>query len=291
MASTLDGRYFPVDPLVTIFRTTITCGLKALSKSGEPLSASIGEWRESKSVFIQSLHSAHFLDVFSSRYRYYPHGLRWFLLATVFAEAGANAFTVLAVVFLDDQLGMSGTQIGVVFLTTLVASVPGAKLGSFITAKTNPNTSLKINLVLFSVVTFAGAFALSGPERAYLAYVFGVFWGVILGWFYSTENLFFSMVLPKGQEAELTGFFVYCTQILVWLPPLVFTAMIEAGVSQSWGLVSLITFFAIAVILLMFVAPWTSVLEESAKPINAELVKVEGDEEVTSKGDVTEEKP
>lgn len=222
---------------------------------------------------------------------YYPTGLRWFLLASVLAEAGANAFSVLAVVFLNEQLAMSGTEIGIVFLTTLVASVPGAKLGSYyVTSKTNPNTSLKINLLVFSVVTVAAAFTLSGPDVAYLAYVYGVLWGAILGWFYSTENVFFSLVTPKGQEAELTGFFVYCTQILVWLPPLVFSVMIESGISQTWGLVSLTSFMLIAIILLMFVAPWPKVLEESSKPIN-ELIKVHDDENVTGEEDVTEEQP
>lgn len=174
---------------------------------------------------------------------------------------------------------MSGTEIGIVFLTTLLASVPGSKLGSIVTNRTNPNTSWKISLSVFSIVTFGGAFALSGPDRSYLAYVWGVMWGVILGWFYSTENLFFSMVLPKGQEAELTGFFVYCTQILVWLPPLVFSAMIEAGVKQTWGLMSLIIFFVIAIGFLSLVAPWPEVLEESAKTVDVELVKVEGQDE------------
>lgn len=199
---------------------------------------------------------------------------------------GANAFTVVAVVFLDDHLNMSGSEIGIVFLTTLIASVPGSKLGSIVTKRTNPNTSWKICLTIFSIVTFGGAFALSGPERSYLAYVWGVMWGIILGWFYSTENLFFSLVLPKGQEAELTGFFVYCTQILVWLPPLIFSIMVNAGVNQQWGLLSLDIFFVIAIALLSFVAPWPEVLEESAKVVDVELVTVDDQD-----GDVAEEQP
>lgn len=114
--------------------------------------------------------------------RNYPHGLRWFFLGTIFGDAGANAFTVVSVVYLSDYLQMSGTQIGLIFIITLVASVPGSKIGSKITKRTNPNTSLKINLVVFSIVTFAGAFALSGPDQSYLAYVWGVMWGFILGY-------------------------------------------------------------------------------------------------------------
>lgn len=141
--------------------------------------------------------------------KHYPHGLRWFLLATVFAEAGtkttvcsvivkllsakfsqslalfntgANAFTSIAVIYLGDQLQMSSTEIGIVFLITLVATVPGALFGAAVTKRTNPNTSWKIDLLLFSIVTFTGAFALSGPELSSLAYVWGIMWGFILGY-------------------------------------------------------------------------------------------------------------
>jgi MFS-type transporter involved in bile tolerance (Atg22 family) len=113
--------------------------------------------------------------------RNYPHGLRWFLLSTVFAEAGANAFTVISVIFLSDHLGMNSKEIGVVFLITLVAAIPGARIGSIVIEKTDPNTSWKIVMVFFSVVTFAGSFALAGPNQSYLAYVWGTMWGFLLG--------------------------------------------------------------------------------------------------------------
>lgn len=91
------------------------------------------------------------------------------------------------------------------------------------------------------------------------------------------------MVVPRGQEAELTGFFVYCTQILVWLPPLLFTLMIEAGINQKWGLMSLIIYFVIAIGLLSFVAPWEDMLKESAKTIDMD------EDDVVKVKDVTED--
>jgi Na+/melibiose symporter-like transporter len=81
------------------------------------------------------------------------------------------------------------------------------------------------------------------------------------------------MVLPKGQEAELTGFFVYCTQVLSFLPPLVFTLMIENGVNQKWGLMSLILFFVVAIGFLCLMSSWEDVLKESAKTID--VIKLE----------------
>lgn len=94
-------------------------------------------------------------------------------------------------------------------------------------------------------------------------------------WFYPTENLFFSLCLPPGQEAELTGFFVYCTQILVWLPPLLFSILIEAGVSQQVGLISLVVFFIIAFGFLSLVAPWDEVILESMKNHQVAVVEPE----------------
>jgi len=91
---------------------------------------------------------------------------------------------------------------------------------------------------------------------------------LLSSWFYSTENLFFSLVLPKGKEAELTGFFIYCTQILVWLPPLIFSVMLEANVNPQWGLMSLIIFFAIAIGILCLVSPWEAALAETAKTVD-----------------------
>jgi len=76
------------------------------------------------------------------------------------------------------------------------------------------------------------------------------------------------LVLPKGKEAELTGFFIYCTQILVWLPPLIFSVMLEANVNPQWGLMSLIIFFAIAIGILCLVSPWEAALAETAKTVD-----------------------
>ena len=56
-----------------------------------------------------------------------------------------------------------------------------------------------------------GALTLGGAANKYLSLIWGFCVGVTLGWFYPTENLFFSCILPKGQEAEMAGFRVYCS--------------------------------------------------------------------------------
>jgi hypothetical protein len=67
--------------------------------------------------------------------------------------------------------------------------------------------------------------------------------------------------LPEGQEAELAGFFVYCTIILTWLPPLLFSVVVECGAADHWGLMPPLAFRVLGLISLFRVPPWDQVLE------------------------------
>jgi hypothetical protein len=80
--------------------------------------------------------------------------------------------------------------------------------------------------------------------------------------FYPTEEIMLTMMCPVGQEAELSGFFVFSTNILVWLPPLIFTVMNQSGVNMRWGLISLVIFFAIAIGFLSLMDKWEKVSSE-----------------------------
>lgn len=215
--------------------------------------------------------------------KHYGSGLRWYFLAVAFAEAGANAFTVVSVTFMVEVLGMNGTEVAIIFLITLLASIPGSKLGQFIAKRTNPITSWKINLIVFSVITIAGAFVLTSPEVKYVCFAFGVLWGIMLGWFYPLENLVFTLSVPKGQESELSGFYTYCRSIITWLPPLIFTVMNESGLHMKWGLISLVIFLVVGLVFLQIMAPWEDVLE-AAKTNKMTRVFGEDEEEGESIG-------
>eukprot|EP00535_Pseudo-nitzschia_heimii_P003535 CAMPEP_0197185704 /NCGR_PEP_ID=MMETSP1423-20130617/12484_1 /TAXON_ID=476441 /ORGANISM="Pseudo-nitzschia heimii, Strain UNC1101" /LENGTH=492 /DNA_ID=CAMNT_0042636837 /DNA_START=91 /DNA_END=1569 /DNA_ORIENTATION=- len=200
--------------------------------------------------------------------RYFKKGLRWYFLALCFAEASAASMTTISVIYLNDTLKLDPIQVSIFFLVTLVSCVPGAHFGRLITTKSNPNTSWKINLVYLFVVTTGGLFVVENIPKDY-SYIFSFFIGIGLGWFYATENLFFSMCLPNGQEAEFAGFFVYCTQILVWLPPLLFTISLESGLEQKYGLIVASTFFLLAAGVLMFAASWDEIVEEASSGLLA----------------------
>lgn len=84
----------------------------------------------------------------------------------------------------------------------------------------------------------------------------GLVTGLLLGWHYPVEGLIYSLCVPKGQDAEFTGFYVYCTQILVWLPPLIFSWLVQNGISQSFGVFAVAMFGLVAIALISLLPAW-----------------------------------
>jgi len=198
-------------------------------------------------------------------------------------ETAAAAITSVSVVYLSETLQMNSTEIGVFFLATLLCTLPGTQLGAWVTRRcgNDPNRSWKMSMVALLVVLIVGAVVLDElpPQYRNFSYLWGACVGTCLGWFYPTENLFFSMCLPKGREAELAGFFVYCTQILGWLPPLLFTLLVEADVHQKYGVIVTSFGFLVAVGLLSMTAPWDEIVLE-AKSCPGDLIGESGSQAV-----------
>jgi MFS-type transporter involved in bile tolerance (Atg22 family) len=217
--------------------------------------------------------------------RDFKKGLRWYFLGLVFAQAAVNSFTVVSVVYLDEHLGLSGTEIAIFFVVTLIASLPGARMGAWITHKINPSRSYRLVMLCLIVVTMIGS-VLADVTNKYVAYGWAVATGVLLGWFYPVEGLYFSMALPKSQETEFSGFYVYSTQILGWAPPLLFAGLVELDISQTYGVWSIALFLVIAIGILSCAAPWSEILVES-KLNGVSNTSKDADESVSSVEDVT----
>lgn len=208
-------------------------------------------------------------------HHHFKKGLRWYFLALGFAEASIQAITTLSVIYLSETVKLDTMGVGIFFVITLLGTIPGTRIALWVSNKLNPNTSLKIALVLIFFILMIGVLVLEVLPQ-YCAYIWGFCIGVALGWFYPTENLFFSMILPKGQEAELSGLFVYCTQILSWLPPLLFQLMIQANVAQKYGIIVASCFVLPAAGFLMLTGTWDEILEETASGALA-LAKAKAD--------------
>jgi MFS transporter, UMF1 family len=218
--------------------------------------------------------------------RTYKKSLRWFLVAVAFAEAGATALIPVTVTFLTGELGYGAIEVGVTFVLAINFSIGGAFFGAKVTEYTNPLVSWKLSNLMLAVGTLGGSFLIS-KEREYMGFVFGAVLGFLQGWFYPCENIFFSMCLPKGQEAELTGIYIYCTQILVWLPPFCFLIIVENKIPQRFGLLSMMIFQLIGVAILSLMPSWEEILEEIQTGGTSTVIKDNGEEKEIPKPTTT----
>lgn len=55
----------------------------------------------------------------------------------------------------------------------------------------------------------------------------------------------------------------YCTQILGWLPPLIFTILVQSDVDQKFGVISTSFGFLVSVFFLSCAASWDEILAEA----------------------------
>ena len=192
-----------------------------------------------------------------------------------------NSFSTISVTFLA-ELGFTGAETGYIFIVVLLSTIPGTFFAAFMTAKLkSPLTSMKICLVVFMGINFA-AFLLLTKDNKMLAYPSGVAWGFMLGWFYPTELNMYSTMMPAGQEAELAGFYLYCTQLLGFLPPLIFAIINEnPNIRIGFGGVQLNSYLFAGLICYLFLPPWETCVDiftEENKMLNEENESKRSDE-------------
>lgn len=189
-------------------------------------------------------------------------GMRWFFVSTFFSEPGLLSMAPIGFTFLSEGLGYSPRKIALSTSMVLFAAIPGCSIGHKVSQWFDPNRSLQGAILCAMITTTGLAFLLQeGMENTVFA--FGFCWGIVLGWFYTSQRLFFSLVTPKGQEAELSGFFVYCQLIISWLPPLTFSIAVSKGAPLKYALLSLLAYQFPGLTSLLMIKSWDRVLLEN----------------------------
>ena len=210
-------------------------------------------WRTSKKIF----------------YRY--SSLKWFMLALLFSpEAGAGVVLSIAVTFLAVTLQMAGIEVGITSLVLLLFTVPGSLFSNWFMRKYNPLNSFRFGLIFLMLVIAATVGFLDRPSRKNWTYLVAVFWGIAYGWIFPSQRTLQVTLTPRGQETEIMGMFTFVTQVIGWLPALIFSIMNERGIDMRWGFSILSFMMAISVALLCGVGKYENAVKQ---------VKEEGERE------------
>lgn len=189
--------------------------------------------------------------------------LKWLMLSIMSSEAATAALITIATTYMSHFLEMNANEIGIVFLAVLIMGAPGTKLGERIGLFCDPLLSAKACVLFFIVATTLASILLTGPQDKHLTVIFGVLWGLALGWLHPMHSTLFITITPTGQETELMSLYLFSGQVLSWLPPLVFTVLNEAGVSMSIGLASLNLFFLVGYICLHLMGDYNVAREQA----------------------------
>jgi MFS-type transporter involved in bile tolerance (Atg22 family) len=196
--------------------------------------------------------------------------LKWFFLTVIIAESGGTSLLPTVVSYLSRVYGYGSLDVGLTFLLAVIFAIPGAIVSAYLAKKTSPKTSLRIDFVCTFVVTVIAFFVLRKENPRFLGYLWGLMWGFCLGWFYSGEQLFYTLCVPPDQEAELAGFFVYCTIIMTWVPSLLYSIIVEKGKDEQYGLIPICILQLLSMISISMIPEWDDVLEGSKLRLSAQ---------------------
>jgi MFS-type transporter involved in bile tolerance (Atg22 family) len=171
--------------------------------------------------------------------------LKWFYVALCFSDAGWQSFMVVMVTYFISFLGFTPFETSICIVISLLGSMPGTVAASFLSRKLNPLQASKINFFNMTACIIVFVSVLNGPGQQVRAYCIVAFIGFCGGWKYNLDRLLGASIIPKGQDTELMGFYLFSGQCLGWLPLLVFTILNGTGLSPRINTALLIVYLGI----------------------------------------------
>jgi len=176
----------------------------------------------------------------------------WFYLAIAFSDAAVISVQVI-IITLSKFLGMGLVEFVLVQVIVIISSFPGSKVIVLMIDKFNPKRAMQVSLIWWIFTMFIAGLILTGPERKHYIFYVGVGVGLGFGMHYPAMRTTFTNIVPKNQEAEFMGMYLFFTQSLIWLPTLIFTVMNEGDIPMNYGVMSLCIFLSLSFICLLLV--------------------------------------
>jgi UMF1 family MFS transporter len=173
--------------------------------------------------------------------------LRGFLLAFLFYEDGVNTVVFFSSIFAGHTLGFTTPEVIGLYFTVQISALIGAVLWGRPTDLKGPKFVVMCTLVQWCVVVAAAYFVQTKGQF----FVVAILAGTGLGAIQSASRAFMATLIPRGQEAELFGFYALIGKTAAIFGPLVFGGISYAlGGNQRAGIVAVGAFFLVGLALL-----------------------------------------
>jgi len=174
-----------------------------------------------------------------------------YLIAFLIYNDGVQTVIFASSSFLEQELFSAPNPqfLLAIFLTVQFVAVGGALLFEQIAKVIKTKNAILVSLVLWSgVVIYAYGFL----QTTYQAFGMAVVIAIVLGGSQALSRSLFSRMIPAGRESAFFGIYEVSERGTSWIGPLLFSVVIARTGSYRQALLSLIFFFVVGMILLLF---------------------------------------
>ena len=180
--------------------------------------------------------------------RNYPMAVT-FLLAYLFFNDGIQTVIASASVYGKEELGHSQTILIATILMVQFVAFFGALFFGRLATRYGAKHTILGGLVFWMVIVTAALFLPDGQVP--LFFVFGVAVGIVLGGTQALARSYFSLLIPRGKEAEYFGLYHAMDRGTSWFGTATFAIVLQVTDSYRPAIFALIVFFVLGGALLM----------------------------------------
>jgi UMF1 family MFS transporter len=173
--------------------------------------------------------------------------LRGFLLAYLFFEDGINTVVFFSSIFAGHTLGFTTAEVIRLYFVVQLSALAGAWLWAGAIDTRGPKRVVQWTLVQWCLVVIAAYFVHTKPQFLAVA----VLAGSGLGAVQAAARALMASLIPRGQEAELFGFYSLCGKTAAVMGPVIFgmVSLLTAG-NQRLAILAVGVMFVVGLTLL-----------------------------------------
>ncbi|MFY9571958.1 MAG: MFS transporter [Blastocatellia bacterium] len=178
--------------------------------------------------------------------RRYPQTLL-FLIAYLLYNDAIQAVIALASVFGSEELKLDQSTLVQVILMVQFAAFFGALLFNRVAKTIGNKRAIMLSLVIWTGVL---VYAYGLLETKLQFFILGAVIAIVLGGSQALSRSIYSLMIPKGQEAEYFSLYEVSDKGTSWLAPLMFGLALQFTGSYRVAILSLVVFFVAGLMLL-----------------------------------------
>lgn len=199
--------------------------------------------------------------------RLFPLTLAFLGTYLIYTDGIATVANVSAQYGRDELLLDETVLIATILIVQFVAFFGGVLHGR-LARSWGAKRTIMVSLCVWIVVIGAAFFVQAGQQLQFYALAAGI--GLVLGGTNALSRSLFSQMIPPGREAQYFSLYEVGERSTSWLGPLVFAGVGQATGSFRLAIISLVVFFVVGFVLLIFV-PVRKAITASGNPVPAKV--------------------